>query len=247
MGKLYDEILKRAQKFIEDCGGVDKALGRIEGSRTLLYKTVGISGIPGKLPKSEVLLSWLEAMGAEIRFPELSPQTRDIEFIKPKIVGVENGAPPPESEDYLAVPLAAEAIAAGPGLIPQDEIRGWVVVWRHHGSIRYLTDLVAVEIGKGQTSMEPNLYPGDIVLVNRADRIPDVDGKIMLVCDPDGGCAIKRVSSSRIDGDTELVFYSDNTQGNPPRVFQLKRDYGGDLHAAIGGRVVWAWSDMTRK
>ena len=31
------------------------------------------------------------------------------------------------------------------------------------------------------------------------------------------------------------------------RVFRLTRAYGGELSAAIGGRVVWAWSDMTRK
>jgi hypothetical protein len=193
----------------------------------------------------------LDVLGARLVFParkeEAKPQTRDIEFVKPRIVGVENGAPPPASEDYLAVPLAEEAIAAGPGLMPQDALRGWVIVWRHHDSVRFRTNLVAVEIGKGQTSMVPHLHPGDIVLVDKADRSPDVDGKIMLVCDPDGGCAVKRVSSRNIDGDIELVFYSDNAAGNPPRVFRLDRDYGGDLHAAIGGRVVWAWSDMTRK
>lgn len=192
----------------------------------------------------------LELIGVKLSVPdELSvpPQTRDIEFINPRVVGVENGAPPPVSEDYLAVPLAEEAIAAGPGLMPQDALRGWVIVWRHHDSVRFRSDLVAVEVGKGQTSMEPHLHPGDIVLVDKADRRPDVDGKIMLVCDPDGGCAIKRVSSRRVDGDIELVFYSDNTQGNPPRVFRLNRDYDGELARAIGGRVVWAWSDMTRK
>lgn len=190
----------------------------------------------------------LDRMGIKVSSPsDGSAKPRDVEFINPKIVGIENGAPPPVGEDYLAVPLAEEAIAAGAGLMPQDALRGWVIVWRHHDSVRFRSDLVAVEIGKGQTSMQPHLHPGDIVLVDKADRRPDVDGKIMLVCDPDGGCAVKRVSSRRVDGDIELVFYSDNTQGNPPRVFRLNRDYGGELSAAIGGRVVWAWSDMTRK
>lgn len=174
-------------------------------------------------------------------------QTRDIEFVNPKLVSIHVGTPPPASEDYFAVPLAEEAVAAGPGLIGSDTIRGWVIVWRHHDSIRFRSNLVAVEIGKGQTSMVPLLHSGDIVLVDRSERTPDVDGKIMLVCDPDGGCAIKRVSSRRIDGDTELVFYSDNAAANPPRVHRLKRDFGGNLDAAIGGRVVWAWSDMSRK
>lgn len=203
-------------------------------------------------PSWRKLSEVLERLGARLVFPDEVPgpsvaQTRDIEFIKPKIVGAENGTQPPASEDYLAVPLALEAIAAGPGLIPQDELRGWVLVWKHHDSVRFRTNLVAVEVGKGQTSMVPHLHPGDIVLVDKDDRKPDQDGKIMLVCHPDGGCAVKRVSSRRVDGDVELVFYSDNAQGNPPSVYRLDKDYGGELGAAIGGRVVWAWSDMTRK
>lgn len=192
----------------------------------------------------------LELIGVDLMLPgskQMEPQTRDIEFVNSKIINSENGAPPPVPQDYIAVPLALEPVAAGHGRIPTDELRGWIIVWRYHSSIRYLHDLVAVEIGKGQTSMVPYLHPGDIVLIDRADRRPDPDGKIMLTCDPDGGCAIKRVSSRHIDGDTELVFYSDNAQINPPRVVRLNRDYGGNIEAAIGGRVVWAWSDMTRK
>jgi phage repressor protein C with HTH and peptisase S24 domain len=48
---------------------------------------------------------------------------------------------------------------------------------------------VAVSIGKGEVSMVPTLHPGDIVLVDRAEKAPDPPGKIMLVCEPDGGCA----------------------------------------------------------
>lgn len=222
-------------------------LGLDEKGRVKLYKALQEN--KPSVPQSDTIFLWLDKLGVALSMPEdkAMPQTRDIEFINPKIVSVENGCPPPVSQDYIAAPLAEEAIAAGPGRIPQDAIRGWVVVWRHQGALRYKTDLVAVEIGKGQTSMEPNLHPGDIVLVDRADKDPYPDGKIMLVCDPDGGCAVKRVSSRSVDGDVELVFYSDNTQGNPPRVFRLNRDYGGNIGAALGGRVVWAWSDMTRK
>lgn len=252
MGKLYDQLLARMQESIEKAGGVDSAIeAGMPGARATLYRVMGgDKSRKPTLPGSDILCTWLEKQGARIVFEgdvQARPQTRDIEFIKPKLVGIENGAPPPVSEDYLAVPLAEEAIAAGPGLMPQDALRGWVIVWRHHDSVRFRTDLVAVEIGKGQTSMVPHLHPGDIVLVDKADRRPDVDGKIMLVCDPDGGCAVKRVSSRTVDGDVELVFYSDNAVGNPPRVFRLNRDYGGHLEAAIGGRVVWGWSDMTRK
>jgi hypothetical protein len=55
------------------------------------------------------------------------------------------------------------------------------------------------------------------------------------------------VAVSRVDSDTEFVFYSDNSREYPPQTYRLKRDYGGDPTRAIVGRVVWAWSDMTRK
>lgn len=248
---LYEESMAWLKGMAEKRGNLSRLSDELGEAPNLLSRWFADPGSKNhREPSWRKMSEVLEKLGARIVFEDNAPakaQTRDIEFVKPRIVGIENGAPPPVSEDYLAVPLAEEAIAAGSGLMPQDALRGWVIVWRHHDSIRFRSDLVAVEIGKGQTSMVPYLHPGDIVLVDKADRRPDVDGKIMLVCDPDGGCAVKRVSSARVEGDTELVFYSDNAVGNPPRVFRLNRDYNGDLNAAIGGRVVWAWSDMTRK
>jgi hypothetical protein len=58
---------------------------------------------------------------------------------------------------------------------------------------------------------------------------------------------IKRVAVKRLDDDLELVFYSDNSRDFPPMTYRLVRDYDGDLNRAIAGRVIWAWSDMTRK
>ena len=71
----------------------------------------------------------------------------------------------------------------------------------------------------------------------------------MLVVEPghDGGAMVKRVSTQKVDGDVELIFYSDNAKEYPPSIYRLNRDYGGDIARAIVGRVLWAWSDMTRK
>lgn len=197
----------------------------------------------------------LDGLGARMVLPGAeaevaAPTAREVCFVSARsTLGAGGGRdlPLPQSEDYFAVPLAHSAAAAGPGILPEDQVRGWVLVWRHHESVRFRSDLVAVEIGKGEMSMVPTLHPGDIVLVDRAERSPDPAGKIMLVCDPEGGCAVKRVSARPVEGDTELVFYSDNSREFPPMVRRLRRDYGGELASAIGGRVVWAWSDMTRK
>ncbi len=234
------------RKRMADALGVDPSqLNRfLDGERGLSADTIGriLDGLGARLvlPGAEADLARTAA--------------RDVCFVAAKattglagLSGSGRELPPLQNEDYFAVPLAQSAAAAGPGILPEDQVRGWVLVWRHHESVRFRSDLVAVEIGRGEMSMVPTLHPGDIVLVDRAEKSPDPAGKIMLVCDPDGGCAVKRVSARPVEGDTELVFYSDNSREFPPLVHRLRRDYGGELSAAIGGRVVWAWSDMTRK
>jgi len=198
---------------------------------------------------SDTLGRVLDGLGARVAWPgeaETEP-AREVCFVAPRATGTTHAATPATAEDYFAVPLASDLVAAGPGRIPESEIRGWVLVWRHHDSIRFRSDLVAVTIGKGELSMAPTVHPGDIVLVDRADKSPDPAGKIMLVCDPHGACSIKRVATRAVEDDVELVFYSENPREYPPCVFRLSRDYGGNLNKAIGGRVVWAWSDMTFK
>lgn len=226
------------RKRMADSLGIDPSqLNRfMEGERGLSVESIGrvLDGLSAKI----VLPGAPQAEGA-----------REVCFVSPRHSGAMHGAKPAAAEDYLAVPLVSETVAAGPGLIPEDQIKSWVLVWRHHESVRFRNDLVAVEIDRNQLSMTPTLHPGDTVLVDRAERSPDPAGKLMLVCEPapEGGCAVKRVCTRHVDGDMELVFYSDNSREYPPSVFRLNRDYGGELSRAIAGRVIWAWSDMTRK
>jgi len=192
----------------------------------------------------------LDRIGVTITFgDEPADAAREVCFRLPGKTRTEGNTPDPQPEDYLAVPLAASPVAAGPGLIPEDKVEGWVLVWRHQESIRFRSNLVAVEVGKNELSMVPTLHPGDIVLVDRNDRDPSPAGKIMLVCEPgeEGGAMVKRVNTKRLDDDVELIFYSDNSREFPPTTYRLGRDYDGDITRAIGGNVVWAWSDMTRK
>lgn len=214
--------------------------------KTKLYKALSDKTVP----TADTFLEWLEHLGAKIVWPdEDRDMAREVRFVGPRFVSAEDKAAPPANEDYLAVPLADEPVAAGPGLIPEDKIKGWILVWRGHESIRFKTDLVAVQIGEREHSMVPTLHPEDIVLVDRSDRDPSPAGKIMLICEPppDCGAAIKKVRTQKRDGDVQITFYSDNTRDYPPDTYSLNKDYGGDITRAIAGRVIWAWSDMTRK
>lgn len=192
----------------------------------------------------------LDRIGASITFAdEPEDAAREICFRQPGKLPNQDATPDPRAEDYLAVPLTTSPVAAKPGLIPEESIDGWVLVWRHQESIRFRSNLVAVEVGQNELSMMPTLHPGDIVLVDRNDRDPSPAGKIMLVSEPGtgGNTLIKRVNTQRLEDDVEIVFYSDNSRDYPPATYRLGRDYGGDIARAIGGNVVWSWSDMTRK
>ncbi|QGY39655.1 S24 family peptidase [Pseudodesulfovibrio cashew] len=192
----------------------------------------------------------LDRLGATVSFgDEPGDAAREVCFQSPP-EGRDNGnSPVLEPEDYMAVPLTAAAVAADPGLIPEERIGGWVLVWRHQESLRFRSNLVAVEVDRSEQAMAPALQPGDIALVDRNDRDPAPAGRIMLVREPgeNGATLLRRVCTKRLDNDLELVFYSDNSREFPPATYRLERDYNGDISRAIGGNVVWAWSDMSRK
>ncbi len=211
-------------------------------------------------PSFKKISPLLSNLNAKIVFPDDSPEmTRPVTICGHMSRAVHDqmqihdsieaahAAAGPNSEDYIAVPLADMPVAAGPGLLPNGNIKGWVLAWRHQASIMWKSNLVAVEIGKNQTSMVPVLHPGDIVLVNRDDWEPDPPGKIMLVCEPDGSAAIKRVSLEKDGKRVSVIFYSENSAEYPPKIFDVQEKYEGEIRRAIAGRVVWSWSDMTKK
>ena len=198
-----------------------------------------------RVPSLSAVAPVLAELGVELSIPGQSETGRDVCWVDPKVVPAGDGLPPPKQEDYLAVPLVEE-VGAGPGIIPQGDLKSWFLVWRYQASVMHKRDLIAVMIGEHSPSMIPTLRPKDIVLVDRQDLDCSRPGRIMLVLDPDGAGMVKRVSTRRVpeENDWQITFYSDNAAQNPPEVFSLQRDYSGDWTKAVGGHVVWAWSDM---
>lgn len=195
-------------------------------------------------------LDFMEKLGGDITFHDdaNAEMCKDVCFVNPMLVSADEGVSPPESVDYVAAPLVGE-VGAGPGYLPQDEIKSWFLVYKHLEAIRHRKNLLAVEIGKASTSMQPTLNPGDIVLVDRDDRDVSTPGHMMLVLDPqDGSGMIKRVSTVEYGNDDfRVTYYSDNAAKWPPMVYSLKKDFDDDWDKAIVGRVIWAWSDVREK
>lgn len=190
----------------------------------------------------------LKFFGAKLVFPgeEAAEPDKDVCFVNARLVPAGEGIEPPQAEDYIAAPLVGE-VGAGPGYIPQDEVKSWFLAYRHLPAVRHRRNLLAVEIGKNSDSMLPTLNPGDIVLVDRDDRNVEHSGHMMLVLDPDGAGMIKRVSVREEGNDFHITFYSDNSLKHPPLVYSLREDYLDDWDRAIVGRAIWAWSDIREK
>ncbi len=217
-------------------------LGMTPSKATKFYKF-----LDGKETSATAVLEWLEKFGVQLSLPE-KDAGRDVCFVDAKVVPAGEGATPPRAIDYIAAPMVGEA-GAGPGYLPQNEIKSWFLIYKYQDAVRYRRNLIAVEIGENSTSMSPTLNPRDIVLIDRDDRDVSKPGHMMLVLDPiDGSGMIKRVAVTDLDnGDLRITYYSDNTAENPPMVYSLKNDFANDLEKAIVGRVVWAWSDVKEK
>jgi hypothetical protein len=206
----------------------------------------------GKEVYAGALLDWMESLGFEVVFPgEKKDTAKQVHFVNPRVVSVDEMTDGPVDDQYIAVPLATMPVAAGAGMIPEESIRGWVLVWTGQAAVRHKSKLVAVEIGRSQDSMVPTLHPFDLVLVDRDDTnvTRDFPGNIFLVQEPahaDAGLSIKRVKLQRKNGRELVTFFSDNPQ-YPPDIYELSSDYGDDIRMAVKGRVVWSWSDMTKK
>ena len=206
--------------------------------------------LKGKHGKSlEAISNVLDRIGAKVVFLDQAPSpAKNVHFVNAKVINAGEGLPTIIPDDYLAVPLCSEA-GAGPGIVQYEEFQSWFLVYRNEPSIRLRSNLMAVKIAKGSTSMLPTLAPGDIVLVDRGENSNPRPGRMYLVAEPDGSTKVKRVKVDldKVARQTRITFYSDNVAENPPEMFYLESDYEDDLNRAILGRVVWAWSDVSER
>ena len=243
--KLVESALKILERSLrEDFHGNMREAAAFLGVPYQTYYTW--MGARTRTPSLRSLEPALERLGVSFSEPDKAPG-KDVCFVNARLAPAGEHLLPPHAEDYMAAPLVGE-VGAGPGYIPQDEIKSWFLVYKNLPAVRYRRNLIAVEIGRNSTSMQPTLNPGDIVLVDRDDRDVTCPGHMMLVKDPEGQGMIKRVAvEDTADGDSSITYYSDNAHLNPPSLYSLKRDFLGDWERCIVGRVIWAWSDVTEK
>jgi len=254
---LYD----KANRFLKMNVGKDRRVQQIQLAEISGVNQTAISNQINESSKisGDKLLALLEGMGVQLVFPDEQQSTsKEVCFVDPRITGIkeyngfETRITPPNADEFLAVPFVEQAVAAGPGLIPEHRAPDWMIV--HSPSLpRVSRNLCAVRVGKNQDSMVPTLHPDDILLIDKgvvSDNMmePHPPGNIFLVQEPapDCGLAVKRVLFEQGRQSMRIVFYSDNTIAHPPRTYDFT-EFENNIHNALIGRVVWAWSDMTRK
>ena len=138
-------------------------------------------------------------------------------------------------ENYYAVPMVEDTIAAGRDRIVADHVVD--IVWVYKPEIGNRRNLVAVKMASDADSMEPTLRPGDIVIIDREDRSID-SSRLYAVRTADDPCAIKRVSISQ----NRFWLISDNNKKYPPQISEF--DSSEDL---IIGRVIWSWTSWVNR
>lgn len=142
-------------------------------------------------------------------------------------------------EDYYAAPLVAGKIAAGTGILPDEEVKSLVWIYSPELKGRRSHQLVAVQLDRLAESMRPTLFPGDIILIDRDDpgSVQDFQsGKIYAIRTErtQSECAVKRLYAT----DKGIIISSDN------RSFPPEASWTNDLERLVIGRVVWGWRNF---
>jgi phage repressor protein C with HTH and peptisase S24 domain/DNA-binding XRE family transcriptional regulator len=130
------------------------------------------------------------------------------------------------TEDFRAVPLVEDAVAAGAARVVSEQVEGWA--WVYAPLLGRRKNLVAVRV-KGD-SMSPVLPDGSVAVVDRDDR--KVVRRGLYVVRIDGGCTIKYVAREG----TDLVLIPENREHRETRIPARE----GEAEPIVG-RVVWSW------
>lgn len=136
-------------------------------------------------------------------------------------------------EKFVTVPLISGKIAAtlGDGVIVDEQVEDWAVI--HQSITGKKKKLVAIRIDKKDgDSMKPFVTPGDVVIIDREDKL-EIDPKAIYAVRIKEGSTVKKIQKQ----EHELLLISTNQ--DPDYNFEIKTiDLRIDPDPVIG-RVIW--------
>lgn len=131
-------------------------------------------------------------------------------------------------EDFVSVPLTESAIAAGQPIIPQENIEDYVLL--HIRAAGKRSNLVASRVDGH--SMEPMLHPGDIVVIDRDDKVI-VKNKMFAIYH-EGGLTAKFLEKK-----THLLILRPINPNAEIQIIDLNEN-----PQPIIGKIIGAWKDL---
>ena len=131
-------------------------------------------------------------------------------------------------EDFVSVPLTESAIAAGQPIIPQEHIEDYVLL--HIRAAGRRTNLAASRVDGH--SMEPMLHPGDIVVIDRDDKI--IAKNKMFAIYHEGGLTAKFLEKK-----SNLIILRPINPNAEIQIIDLNED-----PQPIVGKIIGAWKDL---
>ena len=131
-------------------------------------------------------------------------------------------------EDFVSVPLTESAIAAGQPIIPQEHIEDYVLL--HTRAAGKRSNLAACRVDGH--SMEPMLHPGDIVVIDRDDKI--IAKNKMFAIYHEGGLTAKFLEKK-----SNLIILRPINPNAEIQIIDLNEN-----PQPIVGKIIGAWKDL---
>lgn len=235
--------IKRGIQRVVDRYGSQNAMALALGFKQLSVSRFFRGSNTGYLDICE----WLDKLDVRLIWPDQESATdRPVSFLPPEKAAPAEGQVPAGA--YRAIPLVNFQTASMPGLIPEGKIDGWHLVWRSTPSLLDRVNLVCCRAESDSQAMPPTLTGGDIVVIDRDDTRATGErrGNIFLIHDKYDGICIRRVRVEERGRETLIIINSDN-DSSPPYSIDASSDFGKEISKVIIGRVVYSWSDMSKK
>lgn len=223
---LSDEKKKRFSAALNNA--VNDALeARGISARRASIDTVGHDGLirdirAGRMPSGDRLEALADYLGLEFYIGLPRPSSYSGETV---------------GDDFIRIPRYDVELSAGPGSMNHDNLPSSSLAFRADWLSRMaINPAKCVIVGVTGDSMEPTLYGGDLVMLDRqATTIKDM--RLFGVVDVDGSAKVKRLQ--KVDG--QLILHSDN------RAYPADVRMGVDANRmTIIGQVVWSGHDFER-
>jgi hypothetical protein len=216
-------------------GGFEKEIG-MRGAVSS-WEPLDKKGNPKKfsVPSVDTLLKIKNLFNVSVDWLLTGQEPKTKEILQPVIAGGHPGLPPGvHSEHFITVPLVEGRIAAKHArAIPPAEIKSWLCLYLSPQVGRsHYQNLLAVQVGSNDRSMEPTIRAGDIVIIDPYDITSVPKGIYAIRSHMGKECSIKRVFKSG----KSLVITSDNPGFNP---YLLPSD---EIEHILIGRVLWSWT-----